>query len=158
MISSEKVGLIAHFYPVLTSYVLLYYKNSIWTTILFYTSLITFIFLVSYLHSLKIVMGNKYNLQITKGFRDDSLKKFALETMPLPYRMFLAFISVLFLFLYIITFIYAIKSYNFNKPLFFILIVIQGSVIVIYALMLYFTRKFLNIFYPKRKRNKSNGK
>ena len=150
MVSTEKVGLVAHFFPVLTSYVLLSLKNNIWTNIMFYSSLAVFIFTVSYLYSLRITTGKKYNLKITKGFRDDSLEKFGLKTMPLPYRTIFAIISVIFLVLYIWTVLYSIINYHLNKNLLFIIIVIQISISIIYLLMLFFTRRFLKIFYPKK--------
>src|SRR3989344_5245920 len=128
MISTEKVGLITHFFPVLTSYVLLSHKNNLWTNIMLYSSLVVFIFTVSYLYALKITMGDKYNQKITKGFRYDSLEKFGLKTMPLPYRKIFAIISVTFMALYIWTLVYSIINYNLNKNLFFIIIVIQISV------------------------------
>ena len=150
MVSTEKVGLVAHFFPVLASYVLLSLKNNTLTNIMFYSSLATFIFLVSYLYSYKVTSGNKYNLQITKGFRDDSLKKFTLKTMPLPYKKTFAFFSILFLFLYIWSVIYSIMNYKLSKNLLFVIIIVQISVIIIYLLMLFFTRNFLRIFYPKK--------
>ena len=148
MISTEKVGLITHFFPVLTSFFLLIYKYNIWTNIMFYSSLLVFIFTVSYLHAYKVTSGSKYNLQITKGFRDDSLEKFALKTMPLPFRGIFAFISTFFLVLYVWTMIYLFLTFDLNPSLFFILIVMQVSVASIYVLMFLFTRKFLKIFYP----------
>ena len=154
MVSTEKVGLVAHFFPVLTSYVLLSLKNNIWTNIMFYFSLITFIFTVSYNYSYKITSGNKYNLQITKGFRDESLEKFALKTMPLPYRSIVAFFGVSFFALYIWTAVYAIMNYNLNENLLFVIIVIQISIMLIYLLMLFFTKKMLKIFFKDNKRRR----
>lgn len=158
MVSTEKVALVAYFFPVLTSYVLLSLKNNIWTNIMFYSSLITFIFTASYNYSYKITTGNKYNLQITKGFRDDSLEKFALKTMPLSYRSIVAFFGVSFFVLYVWTGMYAIINYELNKNLLFVIIIIQISIMLIYLLMLFFTKKMLKIFFIGKQDRKESKK
>lgn len=148
MVSSEKVGLITHFFPTLTGFFLYIYSGELFFATIFFLSLVTFIFIVSYLHAHRITLSKKYDKKITEDFRDKSTKEFAMS-FPLPYRTLFGVFSVLLLILYIVTIYYCYLFLESNPLLFFTLIVAQVSVFVIYILMLTFTKKFLKIVYQK---------